>query len=110
MISARVAPFFRCSIATTCAVLLPSRGAGASCVLSAGLALGTFLATVALLVALDFAGAPLADCAPPLAFLSAFSFAGFVAALAVTARLWTRSQMRLAAELLLLNRFTGSTP
>ena len=56
MISASVAPFFRWSIATTWAVLLPSRGAAASCALAAVLALGAFLGAVAFLVAL--AGAP----------------------------------------------------
>ena len=69
MISASVAPFFRWSMATTWAVLLPSRGPAVSCALAAFLALGAFLAEVAFLVALALAGAPLAACAPPLAFL-----------------------------------------
>jgi len=58
MISARVAPFLRWSMATTWAVLLPSRGP-VSCVLAALLALGAFLAAVVFLVALAFFGAPL---------------------------------------------------
>src|ERR1035437_1401856 len=74
MISASVAPFFRWSMATTWAVLLPSRGPAASCVLAASLAVGAFLAGVVFLVALALAGAPLAACAPPLAFRSAFGF------------------------------------
>ena len=56
MISASVAPFFRWSIATTCAVLLPSRGPAVSCAFAAFLALGAFLAPVAFLVALAFGG------------------------------------------------------
>src|SRR5271154_4658917 len=107
MISASVAPFLRWSIATTWAVLLPSRGAAASSTLAVVLALGAFLAGVVFLVAVALTGAPLADCALTFAFLSAFGFAGSASGLAATARLWMRSQMRLAAELLLLNRFTG---
>src|ERR1035437_5970559 len=72
MISASVAPFFRWSMATTWAVLLPSRWPAASCVLAASLALGAFLAGVVFLVALALAGAPLAACAPSLAFARAF--------------------------------------
>jgi hypothetical protein len=52
----------------------------------------------------------MADCAPPLAFFSAFGFTGLASGLAATARLWMRSQIRLAAELVDLKRFTGSTP
>jgi hypothetical protein len=55
-----------------------------------------FLRRGGLLVALAFAGAPLAAGAPPLAFLSAFG-------LAASAKLWMRSQMRLAALLAFLN-------
>src|ERR1019366_4576906 len=76
MISARVAPFLRWSMATTWAVLLASRGPAASGALAAFLALGAFLAAVVFLFALPLAGAPLAACAPPLAFLAAFCFAG----------------------------------
>src|ERR1039458_8700047 len=79
MISAIVAPPLRRSMATTCAVLLPSRGAAASRAFAAVLPLGAALAAVAFLASLAFAGAPLADCAPrlaacapPLAFRSAF--------------------------------------
>jgi hypothetical protein len=68
MSSVSVAPFFRWSIATTWAVLLPSRGLAVSGALASFLALGAFLAVVVFLVALAFVGAPLAACAPPLAF------------------------------------------
>jgi hypothetical protein len=51
MISESVAPLLRWSIATTWAVLLPSRGAVTSPALTAFLALGAFLAAVAFLVA-----------------------------------------------------------
>src|ERR1700730_15093920 len=110
MISTSVAPFLRWSIATTCAVLLPSRGPVVSGAFAAFLPLGAFLAAVAFLLALALAGAPLAACAPPLALRSSFGFAGSASGLAATARPWMRSQIRLAAELPLLKRFTGSTP
>src|ERR1035441_3917050 len=110
MISASVAPFFRWSMATTWAVLLPSRGPAVSCALAAFLALGAFLAAVAFLPALPLTGAPLAPCAPPLALrfafgsgLSAFGFSG-------SPSFWMRSQMRPTAALALLNPFTGVTP
>src|ERR1022692_3139315 len=75
MISEMVAPPLRWSMAITWAILLPSRGPPPSFALAAFLAaLGAFLAGVAFLVALAFAGAPLADCAPPLAFFFAFGF------------------------------------
>src|SRR5205823_7553661 len=67
-----VAPPFRCSMATTWAVLLPSRGPAVSWGLAGFLALGAFLAAVAFLVAFLLTGAPLAAGAPPLAFRSAF--------------------------------------
>src|ERR1700686_4305064 len=105
MISESVAPFLRWSIATTCAVLLPSRGAAVSCPFAAFLPLGSFLAEVAFLVAWAFAGAPLAAGAAPLALRSSFGFGGSASGLAATARPWMRSQMRLAAELPLLKRF-----
>src|ERR1035441_4208192 len=77
MISASVAPFFRCSSATTWAVLLPSRGPDSDFAgFAAFLALGALFAGVAFLVALVLAGASLADCAPTLALRSAFGFAG----------------------------------
>lgn len=110
MISASVAPFFRWSMATTWAVLLPSRGPALSCALAAFLALGAFLTAVVFLVALALADAPLAACAPPLAFLRAFGFAGSASGLAGSPSRWIRSQMRLAAVLVLLNPFTGFTP
>src|ERR1017187_1167663 len=110
MISASVAPFFRWSMATTRAVLLPSRGPAVSRALAAFLALGAFLAAVAFLAALPLTGAPLAACAPALALrfafasgLSAFGFAG-------SPSLPIRSQMRPTAAFALLNPFTGATP
>jgi hypothetical protein len=60
MISAKVAPFLRRSMATTWAVLLPLRGAVTPPVLAARLPLGAFLALVAFLVTLAVASAPLA--------------------------------------------------
>src|ERR1017187_5209566 len=110
MISDSVAPFLRWSIATTWAVLVPSRGPALSSALAAFLALGAFLAAVVLLVALAFAGAPLAACVPRLALrfafgsgLSAFGFSG-------SPSFPIRSQMRPTAALALLNPFTGVTP
>src|SRR5579863_8143109 len=58
MISASVAPFFRWSMATTWAVLLPSRGAVASDVLAPFLALAAAFAGLAFLAALGLDGAP----------------------------------------------------
>ena len=74
-ISESVAPFLRCSMAITWAVLLVWRGA----VTSGGavfLAVGAALALVALWAALRLAGAPGATRAPPLAGRSAFGLAG----------------------------------
>ena len=110
MISASVAPFLRFSIAMTCSVLLPSRGAALFSALAAFLALGAFFTGVVFLVALAFVDAPLAACALPLAFLSAFGFAGFASDLGASPRPWMRSQMRLAAALAFLKLFTGFTP
>src|SRR5450759_4794591 len=90
-------------MATTWAVLLPSRGPALSSALAAFLALGAFLEAVVFLVALAFADAPTADCAPPLALGSAFAFG-------VSPRLWMRSQIRPAAALAFLKPFTGFTP
>src|ERR1039458_9622286 len=84
IISARVAPLFRCTRAITWAVFVPSRGAALSCALAAFLALGAFLVAVAFLIALAFAGAPLAVRAPALGFLSAFGFAGSASGLAAS--------------------------
>jgi hypothetical protein len=58
MMSKIVAPFFRWSIATIWAVLLPSRGPAVSGDLVAFLALGVFFEGVAFLVALPFPCAP----------------------------------------------------
>ena len=74
----RVAPFLRCSVATTWAVLLPGRAAvmtGAAA--AAFLAGGAFLAGVALWAALPLTGASWAACAPPLAWRAAFGWARF---------------------------------
>src|SRR5450759_4702661 len=90
-ISARVAPFLFGSMATIWAVLLPSRGPASPCALAASLALGALLAAVAVLVALALEDAPLAACAPPLAFGSA-----------VSPKVWMRSQIRPAAPLAFL--------
>src|SRR5450759_5193113 len=97
-------------MATTWAVLLPSRGPAPSSALAAFLALGAFLAALVFLVALALAGAPLAACAPPLAFLSDFGFAGCVWGVAASPRPWMDSQMRPAATLAVLKLFTGFTP
>src|SRR6266849_6870169 len=104
MISCSVAPSFRCSIATTWAVLLPSRAVpGALAGFAPLAALGVFFAGVGSLVALAFAGAPLAGCAPRLALGSAFGFA-------VSPSPWMRSQILPAAVLVVLKLFTGVTP
>src|ERR1035441_8785432 len=71
MISASVAPFLRWSMATTWAVLLPSRGALAP--------VASSLAVVSL-VALAFFGAPLAAVGAALAFLGLAAGAGSAAA------------------------------
>src|ERR1035441_4519348 len=60
VISAGVPPFFRWSMATTWAVLLPSRGPAPSCDLAAFLALGAFLAGAVFLAAVALALPPLA--------------------------------------------------
>ena len=49
IISESVAPFLRCSMATTCAVLLPGHAAGISGTGADFLAVGAFLAVVAFL-------------------------------------------------------------
>src|SRR5450759_2329951 len=86
-------------MATTWAVLLPSRGPASPCALAASLALGALLAAAAVLVALALEDAPLAACAPPLAFGSA-----------VSPKVWMRSQIRPAAPSAFLTFFTGFTP
>src|ERR1035437_1933651 len=110
IISGSAAPCFRWSMATTWAVLLPSRGPAASGGFAAFLVLGALLAAVVFFVALALAGVPLAACAPPLAFLSAFGFVGSASGFVASPSPWMRSQMRLAAALLFLKRFTGVTP
>src|ERR1035437_6538462 len=87
-------------MATTWAVLLPSRGPASPCALAASLALGALLAAATVLVALALEDAPLAACAPPLAFGSAVS----------PNKVWMRSQIRPAAPSAFLTFFTGFTP
>jgi hypothetical protein len=109
MTSASVAPPFRSSSATTLAVLLPSRTPSVLAVLAFLGALPGFLAGVAfLVVAWAFAGAPLGACAPRLAFLPAFGFAGSASGLAASPSPWIRSQMRLAALLFLKRLHRGN--
>src|ERR1035437_9104641 len=110
MISASVAPFFRRNMSTTKAPLLFSRGPALSSVLAAFFPLGAFLAGVAILLALAFAGAPLAARAPPLAFLSGFGFGGFASGLASSPRPWMLDQMRLAPTMADLKPFPGLVP
>jgi hypothetical protein len=62
------------------------------------------------LVALAVADAPLAAFALPLAFLSAFGFAGSGAGSAALPSPWMASQILLAPALVVLNPFTGFTP
>src|ERR1022692_2271458 len=112
MISVSVAPFLRWSIATTCAVLLPSRGPVASCAFAAFLPLGAAFAGVAFFPGFPFVGAALADCAPPLAFLAAFGSAGAVSGLgcAASPRPWMRCQIRAPAVLGSFSFFAGFSP
>src|ERR1019366_6804331 len=91
MISVRVAPPLRCSIATTWAVLLPSRGAAASCGFAAFLPWGGFLAAMAFWPVFAFAGG------------SAFGSA-------LWPRPWMRAHTWPAAASWLGKRFTGLTP
>jgi hypothetical protein len=72
--------------------------------------LGWLFGGVAFLVALAFAGAPLATRAPRFGFRSAFGFFGSASGLTASPNPWTCAQMRQAAALALLNPFTGSTP
>src|ERR1017187_9484262 len=107
MISERVAPFLRWSMATTWAVLLPSRTAPAAFFWP----LGTLFVRLAFLPALLLAGVPLAAHAPPLALRSAFGLAGCSGCGCSGApNPWMRAQMRLMAALLLLKLSKGVTP
>src|ERR1039457_5958025 len=104
MILARVAPPLCCSIATTCAVLVPARGVPASRPWAAFLPLGACLAGVAFFPDLPRAGALWAACAPRLTFRCAGDFAGdsdFGATLSPSR--WMRAQIRFTAVLLSLN-------
>ena len=107
MISSMVAPFFRWSMATTCAVFEPSRGVAATWAPFLPL---EALAGVAFLVALPFAGAGLADCAPPLAFFAAFGLVGAGSGCAASPKPWMRSQMRATAVFGSLSFFAGYWP
>src|SRR5665811_1767886 len=111
MISVRVAPLLRCSIATTWAVLLPSRGVAAPCGFAAFLRWGGFLPAMASWPDFAFAGAPLAPRAPRLALGSAFAFArGSALGSALWPMPWMRAHTWPAAALWLGKRFTGLTP
>src|ERR1039458_7365911 len=103
VISARVAPLLRCSIATTWAVLLPSRVPAAFLSVAFLGGLAAPFAGVAFWCALALAGAPLAACALTPAFRSGCGFAG-------SPRCWMRAQIRLMAALALLKPFSGFTP
>src|ERR1017187_4209199 len=96
-------------MATTCVVFEPSRGAAASATWAPFLPLEA-LAAVAFFVALPFAGAALADCAPPLAFLAAFGLLGAVAGCAASASPWMRAQMRATAVFGSWSFFAGFWP
>src|ERR1017187_1311721 len=107
MISVRVAPFLRWSMATTCAVLLPSRTAPAAFFWP----LGTPLARLLFVLAFPLEDAPLGDRAPRLALRSAFGFSGcFAFGFSGSPRPWMRFQTRLIAVLWSLNFLTGVTP
>src|ERR1035438_5527430 len=80
-ISARVAPFLRCSMATTWAVLLPLRGAAVSGAGAAFWPLGACLTAVRFLAALRLAGAPLGDPAPTMPLGACLTAVRFLAAL-----------------------------
>src|SRR3954451_13791250 len=111
MISLRVAPPLRCSIATTWSVLLPSRGAAACCGFAACLPWGGFLAALACWPVFALGGAPLGPGAPRWALGCAFGFARASAfGSALWPRLWTRAQIWPAAAAWLAKRFTGLTP
>src|ERR1039458_3526270 len=110
-ISEIVAPPFRCSMATTWAVLLPSRGVAASRPLAAVLPLGVALAAVAFLAALVLAGAPLAARARPLALCAAFgAVAGSGFPGPPPPPSLVRPQTRLRAVFRSVNFLTGVTP
>jgi hypothetical protein len=74
-------------------------------------ALGRVLTEGGFLVALAFAGAPLAARAPPLAFGLPFGCAGASpCCVALSPKRWMRSQIRLIAVLVSLNFLIGFTP
>ena len=90
MISLMVAPFLRCSMPITWAILLPGRGACASGWGLTFFALGAGLAGVAFLVAFPFAGATRGFCGAAAGFLLAFVRLGFAGAAAVS---WFRRRV-----------------
>src|ERR1017187_10957018 len=111
MISARVAPPLRCSIATTCAVLVPARGAPASRPWAAFLPLGRVLGRSGLFPDLPLAGTLWAACAPRSALRCAGDFAGDSGLGAtLSPSRWMRAQIRFTAVLLSRNFCTGVTP
>src|ERR1035438_6963951 len=81
IISSSVAPFFRWSMATTWAVLLPSRGPAPSCAFAAFLALGAFLAAVAFLGRLALGGRALGCLCATFGALIRLRLCGFCQAL-----------------------------
>src|SRR5260370_36626599 len=103
MISSSVAPFFRWSITTTRAVLLPSRGPALSSALAAFWTLGALLVEVVFLVAFPFVVAPVAACAPPFGLRSALSFGTWP-------RLWMPAHIRPAAVLTVFRASPGFHP
>src|ERR1039457_6629940 len=110
MISDMVTPPVRWSIASTCAVLLPSRGPVASFALPAFFALGAFLAGVVFALALPLVGATRGFCGATAGFLRAVGFAGSASGSAVSPSPWMRFQMRLAGGLGALKASNGGNP
>ena len=104
-----MAPFFRWSMATTWAVVLPSRGAAASCVWAARLPLGVFLAAVTFLSPYRSWARPGRLCT---AFGLTFSFRlyGLRLGFAASPSCWILFQIQVAAVVRSLNFLTGVTP
>jgi hypothetical protein len=109
-ISARVAPPLRCSIATTCAVLVPTRGAPASGPLAAFLPLGARFDAMAFFPNLPLTGAAGASrfafrCGEAFPVASSFAYGS-----TFSPNLSIRPQIRFPAVLLSRNFVTGTTP
>ncbi len=102
MISVMVAPFLRCSMLITWAILLPVRGSLASRFFPPLLALRAALAGVAFLGTFLRTGAPLGATALAVAFVVAFAFPSatgvFAWGLIVFPNFCTRSQILAAAS------------